>query len=250
MTSTEPYSFPADAPLVPRFPMGFRGVTMLTAFYRTDPEAIERLLPAPLTLVGDAVAIHVARMRDVDGLGHVDECNVMVGARLELEGETLEGGFSTAMFISSDGGLAHGREVHGQPKKLARVSLTTNDDLLVGRVERNGIEIVTTTLPYKQRRADPADLRRHFDFTLNINHKVIPHIDGERAVHELTARRLADVVVHECWTGPCTVELRPNAQAPVWRLPVVEPLDGFLWSTEFTLVGGRRVHDYLGDGCG
>jgi acetoacetate decarboxylase len=57
-----------------------------------------------------------------------------------------------------------------------------------------------------------------------------------------------DVIVHECWSGPCTVELRPNAQAPVHRLPVVDMLDGFHWRADFTLQPGRIVHDYLGGG--
>ncbi len=162
-------------------------------------------------------------------------------------GETTEGGYSIGQYLDSDVGVAHGREVHGQPKKLAAPKLETRGDLVVGEVERNGITILTATLPYKQRRADPAELRRHFDFTENINYKVIPHIDGTPAIRQLTARRLSDVTVHECWTGPCTVELRPNAQAPVWRLPVVEPLDGFFWRADFTLVAGRILHDYLAE---
>ena len=55
----------------------------------------------------------------------------------------------------------------------------------------------------------------------------------------------AEVVVHECWTGPCTVELRPNAQQPVFGLPVIEPLQGFCWRADFTLVAGEIIHDYL-----
>jgi acetoacetate decarboxylase len=54
-------------------------------------------------------------------------------------------------------------------------------------------------------------------------------------------------VVHECWVAPCTVELRPNAQAPVFRLPVVEPLEAFYWRADFTLVSGEIVHDYLAE---
>ena len=55
--------------------------------------------------------------------------------------------------------------------------------------------------------------------------------------------------MHECWTAPCSVELRPNAQAPVWRLPVLEPLNGFFWRADFTLVPGRVLHDYLAEGA-
>jgi acetoacetate decarboxylase len=57
------------------------------------------------------------------------------------------------------------------------------------------------------------------------------------------------MVIHECWSGPCTVELRPNAQAPVFRLPVVEPLNGVFWRADFTLVPGEVIHDYLEDGA-
>ena len=242
-----PASTPWDAPLVPPFPIGFRNMSILTAAWRTDPLAIARLLPPPLEPIGDVVLAHVYLMPDTDFVGSAHECNVMVGARLSKRGQSVEGGYSMGLYLDSDVGVAHGREVHGQPKKLASLKLETRGDLIVGEVERNGITILTATLPYKQRAADPAEMRRHFDFTENINYKLIPHIDGTPAIRQLTARRLSDVHVHECWTGPCSVELRPNVQAPVWRLPVIEPLNGFYWRADFTLVAGRVLHDYLAE---
>jgi acetoacetate decarboxylase len=240
-----PFSFPWDAPLVPPFPLGFRNVSILTAAWRTDPAAIARLLPPPLEPIGDVVLAHIYLMPDTDFVGTAHECNVMFGARLTLPDEVIEGGYSSGLYLDSDVGVAHGREVHGQPKKLASLKLETRGDLIVAEVQRNGITILTATLPYKQRAVDPAQMRRHFDFTENINYKLIPSIDGTPAIRQLTARRLTDVEVKECWIGPCTVELRPNAQAPVWRLPVIEPLEGFFWRADFTLVAGRVVHDYL-----
>jgi acetoacetate decarboxylase len=44
--------------------------------------------------------------------------------------------------------------------------------------------------------------------------------------------------------GPATVGLRPNAQAPAYRLPVVEPIEAFFWRADFTLVSGEII-DYL-----
>ncbi len=242
-----PFSFPWDAPLVPPFPLRFRNTTILTVCWRTDPAAIARLLPPPLEPLGDVVLAHVYLMPDTDFVGTAHECNVMVGVRLSTGADAVEGGYSTGLYLDSDVGVAHGREVHGQPKKLASLTLETRGDLVVGEVVRNGIPILTATLPYKQRAADPAEMRRYFDFAQNINYKVIPHIDGTPAIRQLTARRLAEVQVHECWTGPCTVELRPNAQAPVWRLPVVEALEGFYWRADFTLVPGSVLHDYLAE---
>jgi acetoacetate decarboxylase len=240
-----PYSFPWDAPLVPPFPMQFRDVTVLTVCWRTDAAAIARLLPPPLQATGDVVLAHIYAMPDTDFVGSAHECNVMVGARLEHGGRTTEGGYSTGLYLDSDVGVAHGREVHGQPKKLASLTLEVRGDLVVAEVERNGITILTATLPYKQQRVEASEMRRHFDFTENINYKLIPHIDGTPAIRQLTARRLSDVEVSECWEGPCTVELRPNAQAPVWRLPVLEALQGYLWRANFTLVAGRVLYDYL-----
>lgn len=237
------FSTPWDAPLVPPFPFGFRDAKILTLVWRSDPAAIAALLPPPLEPTGDLVLAHIYDMGDVDYLGSYRECNVMVGARLPQTGD--QGAYSPYLFLSSDIGVAHGREVHGQPKKLAEPRLEARGDLLVGTVTRNGIDVLTGTMAYKQRRDRLESLAALMDFTLNLNLKAVDHIDGRPAIRQLTSRRLADVRVHECWSGPCTVELRPNAQAPVFRLPVLEHLTGFYWRADFTLVAGRVIYDYL-----
>lgn len=235
------FSSPLDAPMVPRFPFAFRDAEILTLTWRTDAEAIAALLPEPLGATGDWVMAHVYRMNDTDWLGPYHEVNVMVGARLGAE----VGSYSPYLFLSSDVGVAHGREVHGQPKKLGEPRLEARGDLVVGTLARNGIDVLTGTMPYKQARGDIAELSAIFPFATNINLKAVDHIDGTPAIRQLTSRALADVKVHECWRGACTVELRPNAQAPVHRLPVREMGWGFHWRADFTLVPGRVIHDYL-----
>lgn len=237
------WSTPWDAPLVPEFPFTFRNVEVLTLSYRTSPEAIASLLPPPLKPVGDQVVVHVYNMNDVEWLGSYGECNVMIGA--EIPGKA-RGGYSPYLFLSSDVGLAHGREVHGQPKKLAHPRVEVRGDLIVGTVERNGIDVLTATMAYKQTRGTLEEFKKlTFDFAINLNYKVIPGIDGRTAVRQITSRKLADVRVDECWIGPCSVELRPNVQAPLFRLPVLEPGVGLYWKGDFTLVEGEVVHDYL-----
>ena len=236
------FSTPLDAPMIPRFPFAFRDTEILTLTYRTDPQAIRALLPEPLVATGDMVMIHFYRMPDTDWLGPYHEVNVMVGA--ELPGVEV-GSYSPYLFLSSDVGVTHGREIHGQPKKLAEPRLEFRGDLIVGTLQRNGIDVVTGTMPYKQERGSIADLATIFPFATNINLKALDHIDGTPAVRQLTSRSLSDVTVTECWRGPCTVELRPNAQAPVHRLPVREMGEGFFWRAGFTLVPGRVLLDYL-----
>jgi acetoacetate decarboxylase len=240
------FGTPWDAPTVPAFPFSFRDVHTMTLVYRTDIDAIERLLPPPLEPVGDVVLIHIYDMRDTDWLGPYQECNVSIGARLPSAGKS--GTYSPYLFLSSEVGVVHGREVHGQPKKLGYPKLEARGDLLVGTVSRNGIDIVTGTMPYKQRRDSLGRLAEYMPFDVNINLKSIDHIDGRPAIRQLTSRKLSDLSIQECWSGPATVELRPNAQAPVHRLPVREMLEAFYWRGSFTLVPGEIIHDYLSAG--
>jgi acetoacetate decarboxylase len=236
------FSTPWDAPLVPEFPFSYKNADVMTLVYRSDPRAISALLPPPLEKTSDLVLIHVYNMNEVEWLGSYGECNVMIGARFE---DKVQGGYSPYLFLDSDAGLAQGREVHGQPKKFAHPSVTLRRDLLVGVVERNGIDIITGTMGYQCKRGDINALRKQIDFVVNLNYKVVPHVDGTTAIRQITSRELVKVKVHECWTGPCTVELRPNALAPVYKLPVLEVLDGYFWRADFTLAGGTIVHDFL-----
>lgn len=245
MTEHTPHdaaSTPWDAPLIPPFPIEMRNVTILTAFYRTDPEAIAAVLPSPLKAVKDIVAVHFYDMTDTDYFGAYRESAIQV--EVELPGTGERGSYSPYLFLNSDGAVAAGRETYGQPKKLAKPTLEVRQDLVVGEIRRNRVKFLRVTTPYKQKRAEISDAFDIMNFVTNINYKVIPDVAGGAAIRELTARELSDVVVHECWRAPATVELRPHAQAPVHRLPVREMLDGFYWRCDFTLRAGRVIHDY------
>jgi acetoacetate decarboxylase len=235
------FSTPWDAPLVPKFPFTYRNVEVMTLVYRSSASAISALLPPLLKKTSNLVLIHIYNMHDVEWLGAYGECNVMIGASLR----DIAGGYSAYLFLDSDIGLAQGREVHGQPKKFAKPSIQLRQDLLVGVVERNGIEIITGTMGYKHRRGNLDSLRQKMEFVTNLNYKVIPHIDGTTALRQLTSRKLTDVKIHECWTGPCSIDLRPNVLAPVYKLPVLEMMDGYYWRGDFTLVEGEVIHDFL-----
>jgi acetoacetate decarboxylase len=237
------FATPSDNPLVPRFPVEMRNTEILTAFYRTDPDKARSIVPEPLEPFGDLVLIHLYHMHDADWFGVYFESAVQIPVR--LKGSDTIGAYSPYLYLGSDGAVAAGREIYGQPKKGGEPSLEVRGDLFVGTVRRNGIDVITVTLPYKQQRSDPSALFQRGNFATNINLKIIPAIEGQPAIQQLTARTFANVRIHECWTGAATVELRPNAQAPVYKLPVLEMLEGFYWRTDFTLTFGSVLYDYL-----
>jgi acetoacetate decarboxylase len=237
------FSTPIDSPLVPKFPIQFRKTEIFTVFYRTNQENIRRILPEPLESISDLVIVHFYHMTDTDWFGEYYESAVQV--EVQLKGTDIKGAYSPYLYLGNDGAVAAGREIYGQPKKGGHPTLKFAEDLIVGRVERNGIEILTGTMAYKQRRSSIAELLEVAPFTQNINLKIIPNIDGSPAIHQLTARAFADLNVYECWRGPATMEIRPNAQAPVYKLPVREMYDGFYWVCDFTLTMGEVIYDYL-----
>lgn len=236
-------STPWDAPLVPSFPFDMRNVEILTAFYRSDLSAVNAVLPAPLMPSGDIVAIHIYRMNDSDFFGAYNESAIQVGA--SLPGHSITGAYSPYLFLDSDGAVAAGREVYGQPKKLGKPQINIRQDTIVGSVKRNGIRLIRVTTPYKQQRAEIAEATGILPFITNLNYKIIPDVSGMPAIRQITARELLNVSVHECWRAPATVEISPHIQAPVHRLPVREMLDAFYWRCDFTLGPARVVHDYL-----
>ena len=67
---------------------------------------------------------------------------------------------------------------------------------------------------------------------------------GRRRAPEAVTRRFTDVVVHEAWTGPATVELRPNAQLPAHLLANRQVVLGLHRMADLTLPAGRVVHRY------
>lgn len=237
------FSTPFDAPMIPPFPFEFRNMEVMTVCYQSNLDSIYKILPPPLEPINDKVLIHIYAMHDTSWIGPYQECNVMVSARLPKSGQ--EGAYSPYLFLSSEIGLSHGREVHGQPKKLGYPKLEARGDLFFASVHRNGIQIITSTLAYKQKRGNLNHLKKEMDFSVNMNLKVIDHVDGRPAIRQITSRKLTEVNVYECWSGPSTIELRPNIQAPVYRLPVKEMELGYYWKADFTLVEGEILHDYL-----
>jgi acetoacetate decarboxylase len=228
---------PVVPPAVPTLPRRFRNIEILTIAYRTTPDGIARFLPEQLSARGERAIVHIYRLHDPDWFGSYGELAVHIPVRHDASG--VEGSYSPMFVLESDAAIAAGRELFGQPKKAGTVTLAPDGDLLVGRVTRNGIDLLTATMAYKQQPSSAAALNE-LSFGTNINLKVIPATDGSGdAIRELTARDFTEVDVHEVWEGNATVEVRPHAQVPVHLLPVLEVERAFHWRADFTAVYGR-----------
>jgi acetoacetate decarboxylase len=118
----------------PQFVNGER----LAVGFLTTPETVRRLLPPPLEpAVDPLVVVGIGRWQS-NGIGDYAGCSVSLAARHA----DVEGGYALAMWMDTEASVAFGREVFGEPKKLAGVRLFRDGDRFRGVLERHGTRLV------------------------------------------------------------------------------------------------------------
>src|ERR1700733_10391501 len=131
------------------------------------------------------------------------------------------------------------------PDKLrALVPLRAEIDQMVGTLDYGPVRVVTGTMGYKHKSADPAAIMASLQAP-NYLLKIIPHVDGTPRICELVEYYLEDIELKGAWTGPGALELHPHALAPVAELPVLEIVSATHIIADLTLGLGKVVYDYL-----
>lgn len=118
----------------------FTGAEMAIAIYRTDPVAVETILPPPLKPTQPPTAVaFIGRYRQTSFGSVYNEGALFVQARFGAE----VGWYCVAMPVDDDTAMIGGREQFGFPKKMAdRITLEASGSQVVGRVRRKECEIL------------------------------------------------------------------------------------------------------------
>ncbi|MGF6636617.1 acetoacetate decarboxylase [Paraburkholderia sp. MM6662-R1] len=234
------FAMPLTSPAYPKPPFRFVDREFIIITYRTDPAALERVVPAPLKVAEPIVKYEFIRMPDSSGLGAYTESGQVIP--VTFNGEA--GSYTHAMYLDNLPGIAAGREILGFPKVLAAPKLEIRNDSLVGTLDYNGVRVATATMAYKYNALDVAAVRNSIEspgFLL----KIIPHVDGSVRLCELVRYRAFDLNIKGAWAGPASLELHPHCFAPVSQLPVLEVLSAVHVLADLSLGNGEVVHDYL-----
>jgi acetoacetate decarboxylase len=117
----------------------FYNAEMLTIFYETRPEIVERLLPAPLEPAAMPLAfVFVANYPETNfGVSYLESALFL---RASFKGE--EGNYCLAMPVTNDMALIGGREMFGYPKKIGRIHIEKNGDEVIGWTERHDVRFL------------------------------------------------------------------------------------------------------------
>ena len=234
------FAMPLTNPAYPPGPYLFVDREYLIITYRSDPDALAKIIPAPLEMTDPVVKYEFIRMPDSTGFGDYTETGQVIPVRLHGE----EGAYTHAMYLDDEGPIAGGRELWGFPKKLARPKIEVESDVLVGTLHYGSVLCASATMGYKHRPVDHDTVLKSMKAP-NFILKIIPHVDGSPRICELVRFSLEDIVLKEAWTGPAALGLFPHALADVARLPVREVTSALHFKADLTLGLGSVAFDYL-----
>jgi len=234
------FAMPLTSPAFPPGPYRFVDREFFIVTYRTDPDALRAVIPAPLEMIDPIVKYEFIRMPDSTGFGDYTESGQVIP--VSFRGE--RGGYVHAMFLNDHPPIAGGRELWGFPKKLAWPELRVEKDTLQGVLKYGPIPVAVATMGYKHRALASDPILRSLS-EANFLLKIIPHVDGSPRICELVRYFMEDITVKGAWEGPAALELFHHALAPVASLPVREVVGGVHILGDMTLGLGKVVHDYL-----
>jgi acetoacetate decarboxylase len=244
MTETEvkarAFAMPLTNPAYPPGPYRFVDREYFIITYRTDPRALQAVIPAPLEMTEPIVKYEFIRMPDSTGFGDYTESGQVIP--VSFRGQ--RGGYVHAMYLDDEPPIAGGREIWGFPKKLASPELRVEKDTLLGVLRYGPVPVAVATMGFKHRALAHDKIVASLTAP-NFLLKIIPHVDGSVRICELVRYFCEDVTVKGAWEGPAALELFHHALAPVAALPVLEVISGVHIQSDLTLGLGTVIHDYL-----
>ncbi|NQV21407.1 MAG: acetoacetate decarboxylase family protein [Rhodospirillales bacterium] len=240
-------TMPVTAPAIQESPFWYRGVTMMFVQYRTDEEALLRVLPEGLELGDDPTAVVAIGDYHFSTFGPYPEAIFSIPCL--LDGEPVS--YAHYLFVDQEAPLIAGREVWGYAKKLAHIEFIRQSEEYMAIVERpRGNRILTAVM----RTVDnvPAE---NFVSLPSVALKMIPDAEpnGNRgqAISQLvrTEVEFAPVTatdgLSEVWTGPGSLVFDAQSANDPWHeLPVREVLSCTYGTFNFYLPKGKIVKTY------
>jgi acetoacetate decarboxylase len=213
-------------------------ISSLEVVYRSDPDLVRAVVPPPLQAAPDA-KVHL-RFTDIDlDFGTFTWREKVGWFGVDVVHDGLPGEYPLLIPIDLERAIAISRERHGEPKKLAEITVERDGDDVQASMTRMGVTFaevagsVTGTLPvpepYETRqfwfKFMPAVAGRGFDGDVLLvqvdqvrSPVTVEAVDGKVVLRDLASAPLADLPVEELvsvqWTSRrATTE--PHVVGPV-----------------------------------
>jgi acetoacetate decarboxylase len=189
----------------------FVGGQMLSVEFSTDESVIAEVLPPPLEAAeAPNVRAMVGRWQS-NCVGDFYGGSIYVAARHE----GIDGEYVLAMYMDNDVPTIYGRDLFGEPKKIADSNLVRRGDAFRGYIDRGGVRIVDL-------QAELTTDTGAFDAEgYNFNFKARPAADGQGLEEDaILTRAKFDVHATASLEGAGSVVLRGTVHDPLDEIPV------------------------------
>jgi acetoacetate decarboxylase len=189
----------------------------LTVLFETTPEAVRAVLPPPLQPTPESLG--TALVTDIGNsncVGPFQTAALFVRARYG----DLVGNYCLTMPVSTPEAVVFGRELHGEPRKLAKIIFEQQDEYVWGSAERHDIRY----LSLRGRMTDAGPTGR--TGTSSFFFKFLPRADGvgfdspPQLVHVI-----GDAAVEVCRKGRGELIFRDSPHDPVADVPVRQVIE-------------------------
>lgn len=193
----------------------FSGAQSFSVEFLTEPGFVEEVLPPPLE------AVEEPRMRAMVGRWQSncvgDFCGGAVYVSVRHEG--VDGDYNLFQYMDTDASVIYGRDVFGEPKKIARPALHRRGDRFTASLERGGVRILALEAEM-ERDLGPATTQRS-----SFNFKSRPAANGIGLEEDaILTRADFEAVARVALEGRGRLRFGGTADDPLDRIPVTEVL--------------------------
>ena len=234
-------NMPAFSPYYPMPPARYRNVRFQHVYFRADPAAVDRVLPACFEPAADGYCAAFGLSAEwTANYGKFEESGLIV--KCTFEGQP--GYFAPVVFLNSRGSIPAGREIYGTPKVYAELDVTMDERVMVTDTHLAG----TSVLSLRSTMHQPATIDDVPQLLPSWRLKVIPRVDGQGAdVMQVidVSQVVSDVTVHACRAGDGIVQF---GHVPTYGLADFAPREYFgayYLEMDFTEGYGKIVKDLL-----
>lgn len=218
----------------------------LYIIYKTDWDALRKVVPEPLELLDEPlVRFEMMRMPIATGYGDYTEC----GQAIPVTYQGVQGEYLHMMYLDNFEAMASGREAHAYPKKPGFPEFYIDDNTVVGTLDygrNHKMRIANATMTYKYYPLSKEEAVRQMTQPTYML-KILPDYHDKPRIAELILAQTdpKDLEIIEAWTGDARLQLFDHVKCPMNDLPVREIVSCSHIKCNLTLGTPHVVYDYL-----
>jgi acetoacetate decarboxylase len=195
----------------------FVNAQKLTVDVLTEPATIERLLPPGFAPLDQPLVTAMVGRWQSNCVGDFSGGALYLGARFG----DVEGAYALQMWMDTDHATLFGRDLYGEPKKIARPGIERAGSRATAFIERGGVRLIDIAVELQHEHAPSTVVRN----ALNVKARPAAGRDGleEDAIVTCAANEDRRTVHLD---GPATLTLTGTELDPVDEIPIAEVLRG------------------------